>query len=178
MSKHIVQLFKKMARPTYLVPPNPNNMTTPLQLKQALLVHCQTQTAERITGITDALADIETARNGETKSSAGDKFETGRAMMQMEEAKLQGQLAEVLKVRQVLDQIRPDASTERVAAGSLVATNRGNYFVAIGLGKVKLEGRIFFCTSLDAPIGKALLGRATGDTFLFNELQFEIMGMV
>ena len=153
-------------------------MTPPLQLKHALLVHCQTKTGERIKAITDALAGIETARNGETKSSAGDKFETGRAMMQMEEAKLQGQLAEVLKVRQVLDQIKPEAAAERVAAGSLVATNRGNYFVAIGLGKVKLESRTFFCTSLNAPIGKALHGRETGDTFTFNELEFEIIGIV
>jgi transcription elongation GreA/GreB family factor len=153
-------------------------MISPLQLKKALLAHCHTKTAERITAITDSLADIETARNGETKSSAGDKFETGRAMMQMEEAKLQGQLAEALKVRQVLDQINPEQPPARIAAGSLVATNRGNYFVAIGMGKVKLEGRTFFCTSMEAPIGKALHGREPGDTFVFNELEFEIKGVV
>lgn len=152
-------------------------MTTPLELKLALLAHCQTKTAARITAITDSLTAIENARNGETKSSAGDKFETGRAMMQMEEAKLQGQLDEALKVRQVLDQINPHKPATRIAAGSLVATNRGNYFVAIGLGKVKLEGRTFFCTSLDAPIGQALHGRETGDAFLFNELEFEVMGI-
>lgn len=153
-------------------------MPTPLDLKLALLKHCHQATADRITGITDSLASIEAARNGETKSSAGDKFETGRAMMQMEEAKLQGQLSEALKVRQVLDQIDPDKTSARIAAGSLVATNRGNYFLGIGLGKVKLEGRVFYCTSLEAPIGRALHGRETGDSFVFNDLEFSIKGLV
>ena len=148
------------------------------QLKQQLLNHCLEQTEQRIDGITDALKKIEVARNGETKSSAGDKFETGRAMMQMEEAKLKGQLEKALKVRQVLDQIDPTYTGERIAAGSLVATNRGNYFLAVGLGKIRLEGRVFFCTSMDAPIGRKLHGKQAGDTFTFNELDFSVLGMV
>ncbi|TXF87636.1 3-oxoacyl-ACP synthase [Neolewinella aurantiaca] len=148
------------------------------ELKQQLLAYCQEQTAQRIAGITDSLKKIEDARNGETKSSAGDKFETGRAMMQMEEAKLNRQLEEVLKVRQVLDRINPLHTSERVAAGTLVATNRGNYFLAVGLGKVRLEGRAFFCTSLDSPIGKQLHGKNVGDVLTFNDLEFKINGMV
>lgn len=147
-------------------------------LKKQLLAHCRDATAQRLAGITDALAKIEEARNGETKSSAGDKFETGRAMMQMEEAKLRGQLEEVLKVRRVLDQIEPAQTSARIAAGSLVATNRGNYFLAVGLGKVKLEGRVFFCTSLNSPIGRQLHGKVSGDTFVFNDLSFTVQGMV
>jgi transcription elongation GreA/GreB family factor len=147
-------------------------------LKQQLLTHCLEQTAQRIAGITDSLMKIEEARNGETKSSAGDKFETGRAMMQMEEAKLKGQLEEALKVRQVLDQINPLHTGERIAAGSLISTNRGNYFLAVGLGKVRLAGRVFFCTSMDSPIGQQLHGKQAGDTFTFNELEFLVQGMV
>ena len=147
-------------------------------LKQLLLNHCQEQTEQRIAGIIDSLTKIEEARNGETKSSAGDKFETGRAMMQMEEAKLNRQLEEVLKVQQVLDQIDPLYTGKRIAAGSLVATNRGNYFLAVGLGKVRLEKRVFFCTSMDSPIGRQLLGKTAGESFLFNELEFVVQGMV
>lgn len=148
------------------------------KLKQQLLTHCREQTAQRLAGIADSLAKIEEARDGETKSSAGDKFETGRAMMQMEAAKLKGQLEEAAKVRQVLDQIDPMHTTERIASGSLVATNRGNYFLAVGLGKVRLEGRVFFCTSLDSPIGQQLHGKQPGESFTFNELEFLIQGMV
>ena len=147
-------------------------------LKQSLLTHCRAQTDDRIAAITDSLAKIEEARNGETKSSAGDKFETGRAMMQMEEAKLNGQLEEVLKVRRVLDQIDPLHTGTHIAAGSLVATNRGNYFLAVGLGKVRLDDRIFFCTSMESPIGRQLHGKQVGEVFTFNELEFVVKGMV
>lgn len=153
-------------------------MQDDLALKRQLLTHCREVTDQRITNITNSLAAIKTARDGETKSSAGDKFETGRAMMQMEEAKLGGQLSEALKVRDTIDRINPEVTTERIAAGSLVATNRGNYLLAIGLGKVRMNGAVFFCTSLDSPIGQALNGKVTGDGFVFNELEFEVRGFV
>jgi hypothetical protein len=153
-------------------------MTKEQTLKQQLIDYCRAEIDARVTGLSDALTAITTARDGETKSSAGDKFETGRAMMQMEEAKLNGQLAEVLTVRRTLDQLRADATPDRIAAGSLVATNRGNYFLGVGLGKVKLAGRIFFCTSLESPVGQYLLGKQSGDVFTFNELDFQVLGMV
>ena len=59
-----------------------------------------------------------------------------------------------------------------------MATNRGNYFLAVGLGKVRLEKRVFFCTSMDSPIGRQLLGKTAGESFLFNELEFVVQGMV
>ncbi|MEM1359984.1 MAG: 3-oxoacyl-ACP synthase, partial [Bacteroidota bacterium] len=141
--------------------------------------HCEQHIEERVTSLQSSLTDIETSRNNETKSSAGDKFETGRAMMQIEAAKLQRQLTEVLKLRQAIDQIKRHPPAENViGAGSLVATNRGLYFLAIGIGKVKLEGRTIFCTSLEAPIGSALLGKRVGETFSFNDLEFLIKGIV
>ena len=148
-------------------------------LKTKLLVHCEKHIEDRVNTLKTSLAEIEQARNQETKSSAGDKFETGRAMMQIEEAKLNHQLAEVLKLRQVIDQIKRNPPREEViGAGSLVATNRGLYFLAIGIGRAKLEGRVVFCTSLEAPIGSALLGKKVGDAFTFNELAFEVKGIV
>lgn len=153
-------------------------MEDDLALKHQLLAHCREVTDQRITNLTSSLTDIKAARDGETKSSAGDKFETGRAMMQLEEAKLGGQLQEALKVRDIIDRIKPAITTERIAAGSLVATNRGNYLLAIGLGKVRLNDRVFFCTSLDSPIGRELHGKVTGESFEFNELEFEVRGFV
>lgn len=154
------------------------DMTEEQALKQQLIDHCRAEIDARVTSLADALTAITTARDSETKSSAGDKFETGRAMMQLEEAKLNRQLAEVLSVRMTLDQLRANASPDRIAAGSLVATNRGNYFLGVGLGKIKLAGRVFFCTSLESPVGQLLLGKQSGDTFTFNELDFKVLGMV
>jgi len=153
-------------------------MPSPLAIKARLLAHCRAETDARIRGLTDALAGIEASRNAETKSSAGDKFETGRAMMQMEEAKLNAQLGEVMKLRETMAGVKDTASGDRIAMGSLVATNRGIYFLAIGIGKVNLGGRTVFCTSLAAPIGQQLHGKRVGEHFSFNELEFEVLGLV
>ena len=147
-------------------------------LKKSLIEHCNVHVEERLTTITSSLQSIEASRNGETKSSAGDKFETGRAMMQMEEAKLNAQLGEVMKLRETMAGVKDTASGDRIAMGSLVATNRGIYFLAIGIGKVNLGGRTVFCTSLAAPIGQQLHGKRVGEHFSFNELEFEVLGLV
>lgn len=149
-----------------------------LKLKQQLIERCHLFVEERLTTITNSLTSIEESRNGETKSSAGDKFETGRAMMQIEEAKLNGQLSEVLKLRQTMAGVNQEPSGELIASGSLVATNRGIYFLAIGIGKQKVEGRTIYCTSLDAPIGRQLHGKRVGEHFHFNEVVFEVLGVV
>lgn len=156
----------------YLVP-----MTEVQQLKQSLLAHCRTVTQARIDSLSAALQYVKAARDGETKSSAGDKYETGRAMMQLEAAKLSRQLAEANTDYAVLDQITVSSGSEFIAAGSLVATNRGNYFLGLGLGKVKLEGRVFFCTSLAAPVGAAMMGKSVGESFTFNSLEFKVLGL-
>lgn len=149
-----------------------------LKLKKGLIEHCHAHVEERLTTITSSLRSIEESRNGETKSSAGDKFETGRAMMQMEEAKLNAQLGEVMKLQETMAGVKETASGDRIATGSLVATNRGLYFLAVGIGKVKLGGRTIFCTSLGAPIGQQLHGKQVGERFSFNELEFEVLGLV
>ena len=105
--------------------------------------------------------------NQETKSSAGDKYETGRAMMHLEKEKLASQRAEALRQKKVLDQINLSPSPA-VALGSLVQTNRGWFFVAVGLGKMSLEQEECFAISPAAPIGQALMGKVAGEACTFN----------
>lgn len=143
-------------------------MDTLLTVKKALFQACQTQLDERIRAIRDRLQSIEESRNEETKSSAGDKYETGRAMMQMEEDKIKRQLSEVLLTRTTLSQIDPTKKSEIILPGSLVKTNKGYYFLSIGLGKIKQGGQLYYAVSSQSPIGKALLHKKQGDQFLFN----------
>lgn len=60
--------------------------------KQSLYTHCQNHINDRISLLEKQLQSLKEARDNETKSSAGDKFETGRAMMQSEVQKIQSQL--------------------------------------------------------------------------------------
>lgn len=136
--------------------------------KTALYTHCQSLVQQKLDEAEAAMRAAQTAANEETKSSAGDKYETGRAMMHLEKEKLASQHAEALKLKKVLDQINPSRRTEKVALGSLVETNVGWFFVAVGLGQVKVEGQTYFLISPAAPIGRLLWGKAVNESFIFN----------
>ncbi|MTB50993.1 3-oxoacyl-ACP synthase [Lewinella sp. W8] len=145
------------------------------ELKRRLFAECKRQLRERTEKLEDALRNIVESRDGETKSSAGDKFETGRAMMQLEEAKLRGQLAEAGEAYDRLLAIDLATPRQSAGAGALVGTNRGNFFIATGIGKVTLDGRPFFCTSPVAPIARAMLGKGVGEELVFNGVEFIIL---
>lgn len=149
-----------------------------VQLKQQLLDLARRQIQEGLALTQQSMQRLEDAFANETKSSAGDKFETGRAMLHLEQQKLQQQLATTSARLQAVNRITRSKPTHLIAEGSLVATNRGLYLVGLGLGKVRLNGRVVFCTSLDSPIGKALVGKQVGATFTFNGLEFTVRGLV
>jgi len=55
-----------------------------------------------------------------------------------------------------------------VAFGSLVTTDQGRYFIAIGLGAVEMEGETCYAISLASPIGQALKDKGVGDVIEFS----------
>lgn len=146
-----------------------------LSIKRDLFEACELRLRERMEKLEAALGAVIESRNGETKSSAGDKFETGRAMMQIEESKLRGQLAEATGAHDRLAALDIESDRRAVGPGALVATNRGNFFVATGIGKVVLNGRPFFCTSPGSPVAQALLGKSVGEEVIFNDMTFEVL---
>lgn len=142
----------------------------PLHLKKRLHKLCQQQIALRINTAKEAMDAAQAAANNEGKSSAGDKYETGRAMMQLERDQHARLLAEGLKLRQVLDNLDPSLLHDQVRLGSLVKTSGGNFYVSISLGKLTLDVTDYIAISPITPLGKALLGLKEGSsTFLSNQ---------
>ena len=141
------------------------------ELHQACLAELQT----RIDRIRLAVDEIQAAANEETKSSAGDKFETGRAMMQQEKDKMAHQLAINVSWKNQLNLLNPAETQELVAIGSLVITQEGKYYLSIPLGKLKLAGQTYFAISLASPIGKALLNKKAGDEIVFQQRKISIL---
>jgi hypothetical protein len=145
-----------------------------IQLKHDLFQRCLHNINQRIETITQRIESIQESRNNETKSSAGDKFETGRAMMQIEEDKNKFQLAESLKVKNELFAINLENSLEDIAKGSLVQTNNGIFFISIGVGKIVIEGQTYFCISELSPMGQLLKNKTIGEQFSFRDKKITI----
>src|SRR5258707_5924053 len=104
-------------------------------IKQQLHSLCLTSIEERIKEAHQAIQFAQASANEETKSSAGDKYETGRAMAQLEIEKNSAQLAEANKLKQILLQLVTTQTTDSIQAGSLVITNQGRFYISIPAGQ-------------------------------------------
>ena len=123
---------------------------------------------EKINEYKAAIAEAMESRNSDTKSSAGDKFETGRAMIQMEIDKSEAQLAKTINMKAELDQIKFDKNNSSVGFGSLVITNNETYLVAVSMGVIHLDDQNIYAISLASPIGEILNRKKQGDQFEFR----------
>ncbi len=145
-----------------------------VDVKQHLHAHCHVYVEERINTATRAIHAAQAAANEESKSSAGDKYETGRAMAQLEIEKHSTQLAEAQKLKKTLERIGTAQSSGSIQAGSLVITNQGNFYIAIAATPIDIEGKSYFSISSFSPIAQRVLGLRTGDQFIFNGKDFMI----
>jgi transcription elongation GreA/GreB family factor len=135
---------------------------------------CHAYIEDRIKSANQAILFAQASANEETKSSAGDKYETGRAMAQLEIEKNQAQLREAQKLSAILNQIKPNENYKLVQPGSLVVTNREGFYISIPAGKFIIDDQIYFAISPSSPIAQKLLGEKEGSKFIFNNKEYTI----
>jgi hypothetical protein len=121
-----------------------------------------------------AIDSVKESRDNETKSSVGDKYETGRTMMQFELEKHMVQKNKAENQKNELLKIDINKPYKEVELGSLVLTDAGDFFISTGLGKITIGSRLFFCISPASPAGKLMLGKLTGETFFLQGKQIII----
>lgn len=145
--------------------------------KAAVIAQLRTVLEQRAAALQAELSATLEARNSDTKSSAGDKHEVGRAMVQQELDQLEGRLAGIRSMQQELARVPMDRVHEQVGFGSLVTTDQGTYFIAIGLGAVEAKDGTCYAISLASPIGQALRGRRTGEVINVNGRAIRILSV-
>ncbi|HEX8516213.1 MAG TPA: 3-oxoacyl-ACP synthase [Bacteroidia bacterium] len=137
-------------------------------LKAELYDQCRMYITEKMVHIQSAMDNARESANDDSKSSAGDKHETGRSMAQLEQEKLSGQLNEIEKLSTTLNYIQRGKTSSVISLGSLVYTDNGNYFISISAGKLSVNGEIFIAVSSKSPVGMALLESNGSKAFNFN----------
>ncbi|WP_397364070.1 3-oxoacyl-ACP synthase [Olleya sp. R77988] len=121
------------------------------------------------------MTEIQESLLSETKSSAGDKHETGRAMLQLEREKAGNQLVEIIKIKENLSKINTENTSKTIRLGSVVFTTNANYYIAISAGVLKIKDDMFYGISSHTPIGQLLFSKTIGDRVTFRDLSFEIL---
>ena len=120
------------------------------------------------------LVALQEASNQDTKSSAGDKYETGRSMIMLEKEKLGVQLMEAYKLKKALDLIDLGKPINKVSLGALVKESNNFYYFSANFGALNIADVKVFALSTLSPIGQAMLGKTVGDTYNFRGQKFLI----
>ncbi len=149
-----------------------------MNIKEQLYTKCNDALQARLALVKKSILDLENALQSETKSSAGDKHETGRAMIQIEREKAGQQLAEIQKSQELLQKIDYNSIHKNIALGSVVYTSQHNYFISISVGEISLNEASFYAISPLSPIAKLLLGKTEGDTLTFRDNTFVISKVI
>ena len=148
-----------------------------LHIKKALQVALHHKIEGQLASLRKAISSIEESKLNETKSSAGDKFETGRAMMQMEQDKTESQLAILNLTKNKLKQISPDLKCSTAEIGAIINTDTNKYYISVSLGKILVDEVAYFAISPEAPLSKLLIGRKAGDKIRFRDKEILVLGI-
>ena len=145
-------------------------------IKINLFKHCEIVLNKKLNTFYNQKKELKQALNSESKSSAGDKHEIGRAMIHLEMEKLGNLITEAEQNFKKLQFIKNhNNNTEVIGLGSAILTDKANYYISIAADIYKINSKMFYCISPKSPIGRLLLGKKLDDKIEFNNKVIKII---
>ncbi|WP_336718614.1 hypothetical protein [Chryseobacterium mucoviscidosis] len=141
--------------------------------KSKILEAVKSRIAEKIQKL-EKLIEETRASNNDTKSSMGDKYETGREMLQQEINNLQRQLNESLNQQSIVQKISSDPSS-KVQNGALVKTDKGLFYISASAGEIMVDQQKIMTVSAESPLAKAMYGLTENQNFSVNNVTQKIV---
>jgi hypothetical protein len=145
-----------------------------MQLKQKTHTACLQVVNEKIQALQNTLRELGEGALSDGKSSAGDKHETARAMMQLEQEKISKQLDELIIQKTVLQKIDATLKSTQITKGSLVKTNKGYLFLSVALGRLTVDGVDIVVLSPQSPLGLKLMGLQAKSSVEINKVTYQV----
>ena len=150
-------------------------MTDFAKKKQDLIAYCAKFIEDQINHVQAVIDSAKESAQNESKSSAGDKHETGKSLLQLEQENNAMLLNNMLGQKRVISILQKHEPSTKIELGSLISTSQGLYYIAIGIGKVDLLGDTYFVISPSAPVGKMFIGKTINDSISFNGKTIQIL---
>ena len=124
------------------------------------------------------LSSLQEALASEAKSTAGDKHETGRAMIHQEMRQVNETLQRSQSALRELTRMKMSSeSPARVVSGVLIETTGPWVLMGLPLGKIDLNGTVVIGVSSEAPLAKAWFGSKPGDEVCLGPSTFLIKAL-
>jgi len=127
---------------------------------------------EKINGLQFQIEDL--SSGADIKSTSGDKHETSRAMMHLQQEQLTAQLSEARLMMGKLVSLRDLAAPVKIAEGSLIVTDGPIFYLTIALGKLVIDTATIYALSAGSPLGKEFIGKSKNDQITLNEKTYLI----
>jgi len=136
--------------------------------KSVIIAELNKQLSIKLNYLNTILQQTIYSRNSDTKSSAGDKFETSREMAQIEISKIEQEIAKT-------QQFITDLTSKTI---QFIITDKGTFLISIPFGKLIVNGTEVFCISNAAPISKVLVNTKTSQQFEFGRVLYKVLDIL
>lgn len=148
------------------------------EFKRKIINTCKSHLENKILSLNTIIKEVSESSNSESKSSAGDKHETSKAMMQLEIEKLGTQLKDAEGQLAEFEKINFTKNFQSIEQGCLVETNKGYFLIASSIGKIMVDEKTVFVISGKSPLAIAFLGKQQHDKVNFNGVEYSIDAII
>jgi hypothetical protein len=145
-----------------------------IKFKELLKKECGFVLKKRSINSNSAMQDSQESANNQEKSSAGDKYETSRAMGQIDRDMYAYQLLETEKDMNIITNLEIDKINQVIKPGSVFEINSQLIFVAIGLGTILVNNISVLVISYKSPLYEQLKFKTVGDLVFFKNEKHQI----
>jgi sortase (surface protein transpeptidase) len=146
-------------------------------MKATILTYVKNYLDQRMQTSLDAMNAAQESANGESKSSAGDKYETSRAMGHLDRDMHARMYQQTREERKLIERIDGNIDFKKGALGAFISTSMGDFFLSVSIGQVKIDEKPIMIISPQSPIGALLMGKMVADKFNFRGKEAEILAI-
>jgi transcription elongation GreA/GreB family factor len=148
-------------------------MEDKLAFKRRLYQECLKLQRNSVQRVRDVMKEAQESALADDENSE-ELFDSYREQMQHTREMYASQLQTAQNELDVLERVPANDLSQVIESGAVVRTDNQNFFVAISLAKIELDGKTYFPISTSSPIFQAMVGLKQGATFQFRDRKFNI----
>lgn len=147
------------------------------ELKSKLIQQISYNTNSQLSDLQKEADDLKKGIAEDSKSSAGDKFETSRERANQSLGQIEIQIQ---KKKELLNYLKSDdflSSKDKVEAGCLIHSNKGYLFALANIPSMQIEEHKINIISPSSPLFSALRGKKNKEKINFRMQEIEILAI-
>ncbi|MDX2188538.1 MAG: hypothetical protein SFY32_01630 [Bacteroidota bacterium] len=144
-------------------------------LKLELVDYILMQIQIKIENAKAELLLLSASMNEETKSSAGDKYETSREMIQQSIQMAENQINSAVSQIQIIKSISWNSNHVKPENGALIKTNTCYFLIGGFIGPFIYKGKEIYAIASNSPIFSTIQNKKVGDLFKFKNSDVQIL---